>query len=219
MNLKMEIENYQKEALAHIPADIITVMGETTQRLVQSGIAERSLRVGDSIPEFSLPDQEGKTVSSRDLLKSGPLVISFLRGGWCPYCNLEIRALQKAMPEIKALGGQLIGILPELPENIQETAKKSSAEFPLLADQGNKAAKQFGLVFSLAEELRPIYKQFGIDIPAHNGDESYELPIPATYVIDKDGVIINCFVDADYTKRMEPADVITALQKSREKTG
>lgn len=218
MSLKTELENFQKEMLPQIPADNLKVFQETTQRLVESGIAERSLRVGDTIPEFSLPDQEGKTVSSRDLLNSGPLVISFYRGGWCPYCNLEVHALQKILPEIKALGGQLIGISPELPEKIEATAEKHSADFPLLGDLGNKAAKQFGLVFSLAEELRPIYKQFGIDIPAHNGDESYELPIPATYVIDKDGFIIDCYVDADYTKRMEPAAVIASLQKSRDKS-
>lgn len=219
MSLKTEIENFQKEMLPQIPADNLKVFQETTQRLIQTGIAERSLRVGDTIPEFSLPDQEGKTVSSRDLLKNGPLVINFYRGGWCPYCNLEIRALQKILPEIKALGGQMIGVSPELPGKIAETAEKHSAEFPLLGDLGNKTAKQFGLAFTLAEELRPLYEQFGIDIPAHNGDEKYELPIPATYVIDKDGTVIDCFVDADYTKRMEPAEVIAALKKSGEKTG
>ena len=121
--------------------------------------------------------------------------------------------MQLTLPEIEALGAQLVTVAPELPDKSLSTAEKHALAFEVLSDVGNKVANSFGLVFALAEELRPIYSSFGIDIPAYNGDDTFELPMPATYVIDADGTIIHVFVDADYTKRLEPSAVLDALEE------
>lgn len=217
MLLTEEIANFQKEMIPQMPEDVLKAFMEATERLVKSGIAERALNVGDALPDFTLPNTRGEAVSSRDLLKSGPLVINFYRGGWCPYCNLELNALQKALPQIQALGAQLVAITPELPDKSLSTTEKNSLTFEVLSDKGNAVSKTFGLVFTLAEKLRPLYSNLGIDIPEFNGDESFELAMPATYVVDTKGTITLAFVDADYTKRLEPAEVIEALNKIQPK--
>ena len=123
--------------------------------------------------------------------------------------------MQLALPEIEALGAQLVTVSPELPDKSLSTAEKNALAFEVLSDVGNKVARDFGLVFSLAEELRPIYASFGIDIPAYNGDDTFELPMPATYVIDTDGTILHAFVDADYTSRLEPAEIVEILKTTK----
>lgn len=125
--------------------------------------------------------------------------------------------MQLALPEIEALGANLVAISPQLPEKSLSTAEENKVSFEVLSDAGNKVARAFGLVFTLAESLRPLYKKFGADVAAANGDESYELPITATYVIDMDGTIVHAFVDTDYTKRLEPAEAVEALKKSAAK--
>ena len=139
--------------------------------------------------------------------------MSFYRGGWCPFCNLELWALQKILPEIERLGASLVAVSPELPDASLNTLEKHRLQFQVLSDRGNQVARQFGLVFTLPQELRPVYEQFGIDIPPHNGDQSFELPLPATYVIASDGTIRYAFVNSDYTQRAEPSDIIAACAK------
>jgi peroxiredoxin len=123
--------------------------------------------------------------------------------------------LQLALPEIEALGAHLVAVAPELPDKSLSTSEVNALAFEVLSDVGNKVAREFGLVFSLAEELRPIYASFGIDIPAYNGDDTFELPMPATYVIDTDGTILHAFVDTDYTKRLEPAEIVEILKTTK----
>ncbi len=120
--------------------------------------------------------------------------------------------MQLTLPDIEALSAQLVTVSPNLPDKSLSTAQKQELTFEVLSDLGNKVARQFGLVFTLTEELRPIYASFGIDIPAYNGDDTFELPFPATYVIDTDGTITYAFVDADYTKRLEPAEIVEVLK-------
>ena len=136
-----------------MPEEALKAFMEATENLVKSGIAEMALNVGDRLPDFTLPNAKGEAVSSAELLKSGPLVINFYRGGWCPYCNLELNALQKAVPQIDALGTRLVAISPELPDKSLSTAEKNSLTFEVLSDKGNAVSKTFGLVFALAEEL------------------------------------------------------------------
>ncbi|MDJ0714305.1 MAG: peroxiredoxin-like family protein [Prochloraceae cyanobacterium] len=186
-------------------------MDKATEDLVKSGIADRSLKVGDRVSEFTLTNAIGKEITLRSLLAEGPVVISFYRGQWCPYCNLELRALQKALPEIIANGASLVAISPQTPDNSLSTAEKNELTFEVLRDVGNKVAREFGLVFTLPEELRPIYEGFGVDLLAHNGDKTFELPLPATYVVAADGKVISAFVDPDYTKRLEPEEIVAAL--------
>ena len=213
MLLKDEIKKMQEEMLPKIPEDVLKLLFGNIEELINSGIAERTLNEGDEIPQINLPNAVGKTINVNSMLKEGPVVISFYRGAWCPYCNLELKALQQALPEIKSLDAQLIAISPNTPDNSISSIEKHELEFEVLTDTGNKIAKEFRLVFSLAEELHPVFQQFKFDIPKHNGDKSWELPIPATYIVNTDGKIVHSFVNADYTQRMEPADIINKLKE------
>lgn len=213
MTLTKELAALRQAAVSRIPEDTMATMTSATQALRKSGIVEKALKAGDPAPDFTLPNAQGKDISFANMRRRGPVIISFYRGGWCPYCNLELKALHSRLPEITQLGGQLIGISPELPDNTKDTIEKNGLGFDVLSDVGNKVARQFGLVFKLAPELRPIYEKFGVDLLKANGDSSYELPIPATYVIDDQGIVIKAFVDPDYTHRLDPDEVIAALKK------
>lgn len=210
--LAEQIQSFQDQLLPTIPEDTLnTLMGEL-QGLVATGIAENAKNKDDIFPAFNLPNADNETRSLRDFLSNGPLVVSFYRGAWCPYCNLEINALQKRLPDITAAGAQLVAISPQLPDKSVDQIKNSHLSFEVLSDVGNYLAKECGLVFTLPESLRPIYDAWEIDIPDHNGDRSFELPIPATYIIDTDGKVRYAFVDMDYTKRLEPDIIIEQLK-------
>ena len=140
------------------------------------------------------------------------LVLNFYRGGWCPYCNLELHALQQALADIRASGADLVAISPELPDKAMDTQARHALEFEVLSDVGNHVSEAFGLTFELPEQLRPIYTSIGIDIPAFNGDDSFVLPVPASYVVDSDGIIRHHFVNVDYTRRLEPDDLLQVLR-------
>ena len=180
-------------------------------KLAASQVAESARTVGDAAPDFSLPNAIGRPVSLSNLLGRGPVVLSFYRGGWCPFCSLELQALQAILPEIQSLGATLVGISPETPDNSLSTKQKQQLTFEILSDQGNRVARDYGLLFSVYEEMRPLYLEWGFDLPAVNGDDSWEIPVPATYVIDSGGVICAGHVDKDYTRRMEPAEILAAL--------
>lgn len=212
MDLKQEIEKMQQELIPQIPEGILKTILSETEKLVSSGLTDTSLKKGDLAPSFTLPNTRGVPITSTDFLKTGPLVVSFYRGGWCPYCNLELHALQKTLSEMKAFGAQLVAISPQSPDNSLSTLEKHGLTFEVLSDVGNKVGQDFGLVFALADRLRPIYKEFGFDIPAYNGDNSYKIPIPATYIIASDNTIVYSFVNADYSQRSEPADIIDTLK-------
>ena len=213
MLLKDEIKKMQEEMLPQIPEDALKLIFGKTEELIKSGIAEHALNEGDEIPQINLPNAVGKTIDVNSMLKEGPVVIIFYRGAWCPYCNLELKALQQTLPEIKSLDARLIAISPNTPDNSISSIEKHGLEFEVLTDAGNKIAKEFRLVFNLAEELRPIYQQFNFDIPKYNGNDSWELPIPATYIVNTDGRIVHSFVNADYTQRMEPTEIISKLKE------
>ncbi len=211
MSLREEIQQQREQTLAKAPQDVIDVLMGITQDLKQTGIENKALGVGDKAIDFSLPNIQGEQVNLQQILNKGPVVLNIYRGGWCPYCNLELHALQRSLPEFEAAGAQLIAVAPQLPDKSIESAEKHKLTFEVLSDVGNKISRQYGLVFTLPEALRPIYEMFNLDIPGYNGDESFELPIPATYVINTNGEIVHAFVDADYTQRMEPADIIEVL--------
>lgn len=212
MSLKAELDAFRADFMAQAPAEIREAMSRADMELAASGILDRGLKAGDKVPDFRLPEARGGFVRLKDLLAKGPVVLSFYRGGWCPYCNLELRALQKALPEIAGLGAQLVAISPQTPDESLSTAEKNELAFCVLSDVGSVTAKAFGIAFDLAEELRPIYARSGHALPDKNGDESWVLPIPATYVIDSDGTIALAFRDVDYRNRLEPAEIIAALR-------
>ncbi|BAP89931.1 AhpC/Tsa family protein [Burkholderiales bacterium GJ-E10] len=210
-SLKKTIDSFKSEVVSKAPAEVREVMLRCTQDLKSSGIESRALKAGDKMPDFELPNQHGTMRRLYQYLKSSPVVLNIYRGGWCPYCNFEMKALRDALPMIKAKGAQLIGMSPELPSKAELTASNNGIDIDILYDAGNAVSERLGLVFELPEVLRPIYQQFGIDIPAFNGDASFRLPVPATYILERDGSIRYAHIDADYTARMEPTDIIMRL--------
>ena len=213
MSLKDELEQLKLASQEKIPKHVRIKMQAATEQLIRSGLAENSLNVGDTVPSFILPNIQGRRVSSEALLKNGPLVISFYRGGWCPYCNLELHALQRSFPQLKDIGAQLVAISPQVPGKAIEMAVKHEVSFEMLSDAGNEVARKFGLVFSLPEDVRQIYRDLGIDLSDYNGNENWEIPIPATYVLDTDGTIVHAYIDPDYTHRLEPSEIIKAIKE------
>ncbi|MCP5414503.1 MAG: AhpC/TSA family protein [Chromatiaceae bacterium] len=211
-NLFQTIAEYDAAKAKRVPADVLQTMAATTRQLETMGITDRSLKTGDRAPDFLLPNHLGRPRRLTELLADSVVVLSFYRGGWCPYCNMELHALQQSLPEIRASGAELVAISPELPDKTLDTQARHALEFDVLSDRGNRVSEAFGLAFELPEQLRPIYRSLGIDIPAYNGDTSFTLPVPATYVVDSDGIIRFHFVNADYTRRLEPDELLRALR-------
>jgi peroxiredoxin len=212
MSLQAQLDALRSDLMAKVSPEIRDAMARADMELAASGIARCALKAGDRAPDFRLRDPRGGNVRLNDLLTEGPVVVSFYLGGWCPYCNLELRALQEVLPEITRLGAQLVAISPELPEESLSTAEENELAFDVLSDLGSVTARAFSIAFDLAAELRPIYAQFGHALPDKNGDQSWVLPIPATYVIDRDATIALAFVDVDYRNRLESAEILVALQ-------
>lgn len=195
------------------PREAIDLMHKATAELVASGQAERALKAGDRAPDFALEDPDGAIVSARDLLARGPLVVSFYRGVWCPYCNLELQALQAALPDIQALGASLVAISPQTPANSRKSQRQNALGFPILSDAGGEIGAAFGLRFSLPDDLVALYKAFGNDLPLINKEPSWTLPMPARFVIGTDGVIAYAEVNADYTQRPDPSELLPTLDR------
>ncbi|MDO6683994.1 MULTISPECIES: peroxiredoxin-like family protein [unclassified Agarivorans] len=211
MSLQTEIADYIASFIQKAPLNVQQVMKQATKNLSESNIAANTPQQGQALPSFTLANQNGEKVSLNALLKDGPLVVTFYRGGWCPYCNLELRAYQQILPQIKALGANLVAITPELPDASLSTAEKNELQFQVLSDVNAEYAKSLDIVFALPEELRPIYSSFGIEVEQHNGAGQFDLPLAATFVVAQDGSIASAFVEADYTKRQEPSDLLPVL--------
>ena len=214
MSLQQNLITVHKNIQRSIPT-YSDLFDADTEVLVGEGVGKDGPKVGDIAPDFELPDALGRNVRSQDLRANGPLVINFYRGNWCPYCNLELRTLQRHLPQITTLGASLVAISPQIPDQSLTTAEKNELAFPVLSDVSNVVARRFGLVFALAEHLRPIYTELGIDLPKFNGTNTFELPVPGTFIIDRNAVIQAVHVDADYKKRMEPAHILEVLTDLR----
>jgi peroxiredoxin len=176
-----------------------------------SGVAKSALGVGDVSPSFTLPHADGTPVVLSELLHSGPVVLCFYRGGWCPYCNLELRAYQQRLGDIERLGATLIAISPELPDRTLSTKEKNELAFPVLSDHGNAVAQHFRITHLIDPAVSHYQLGNGNNVAQINGSAVAEVPVPATYVVDTAGVIRFAFVNADYTARAEPDDVLACL--------
>jgi peroxiredoxin len=196
------------------PAEIHPIMERATAELIASGQAGRAVKAGDRAPQFSLKDQDGNDVSSAALLDKGPLVITFYRGVWCPYCNIELQALNEVLPTIQSLGANVVAISPQTGVNSRKSVRSNGLGFPVLSDQNNETAAAFGLRFALPDYLVELYKQLKNDLPAFNGDPSWTLPMPARYVIGKDGIVLYSEVNPDYTHRPDPSELFPILEKA-----
>ena len=210
--LSMQTQQALQEFVAALPEDQQKTVSSAFEELMSSTVAADAKTSGDKVPGFELLNVRGGTLSIHDALAEGPVVLSFYRGSWCPFCNLELNALQQQLPVIRDCGARLIAVSPEKPDASLTHTEKLNLEFDVLSDPGNRVADAYGLIMTVLESLRPLYLQWGIDLPAANGDDSHQLPVPATYVIDRSGTIQTAHIDKDYTKRMEPEAIITALK-------
>jgi peroxiredoxin len=195
------------------PPEAVAMFHKATAELIASGQAERALKAGDRAPAFTLPDAEGIAVSSTDLLAGGPLVMTFYRGVWCPYCNLDLQAIEAAANEIRSFGASLVAISPQTPANSRRSQRENQLSFPILSDHAGSVANTFGLRFRLPDYLITIYKQFGIDLSVHNSDPSWTLPIPSRYIIGRDRTIAYAEVNPDYTRRPDPDELLPVLRR------
>lgn len=213
MSLKQELAEYRAGWFKRVPAERQAIM-ERHIAALRAGLAKTALQVGDRAPSIVLSNAKGETVDVKALLKKGPVIVAFYRGGWCPYCNLELRAFQRILAGIEAAGASLVAISPEKPDDTLSTSENNALSYEVLSDVGQKVGRAFGLVYEFSEELKSVYNGFGLDIPAKNGaTDEWSLPISATYVIDQNGTIIYAYTDPDYRDRADPADVIAALKQ------
>jgi peroxiredoxin len=196
-------------------AQQLEAMHRATAELIASGQAGRALKAGDKARDFVLNDPDGKPVSSRDLLTKGPLVLSFYRGVWCPYCNLELQALQAALPAMEERGASVIAISPQTAPNSRRSQRENKLGFPILSDAKAEVANAFGIRFALPGYLVEVYKGFKNDLPLINDDPSWVLPMPARYVIGTDGIIAYAEVNPDYTQRPDPSELLPVLDRMR----
>lgn len=211
-----EINNYKENFKKRVPSELQEIMLNATQELKETSLSKNALKVGNTAKDFALLNAVNQIVTLDELLKENDfVVINFYRGLWCPYCNLELKALQSINDELIKNNTRLVAISPQTPDASLTTKEKNELEFEVLSDSNNKLAKDYGLVFSLAQELRPIYERFGIDIVGLNNEDSFELPLPATYVINKQKEIIYSFIDEDYTSRSEPQEILDIIAKNK----
>ena len=199
------------------PADIHPIMERATAELVASGQAGRAVKAGDRAPLFTLKDQNGNDVSSADLLARGPLVVTFYRGVWCPYCNIELQAINEVLPQIHAYGANVVAISPQTPVNSRKSVRENRLSFPVLSDVRGETSAAFGVRFSLPGYLVDLYRRLRNDLPAFNDDPGWTLPMPARYVIGHDGIVLYSEVNPDYTRRPDPGDMFAVLEKATAK--
>jgi peroxiredoxin len=190
-------------------------MHRATAELVAGGQARHALKAGDKAPDFVLNDADGMPVASRDLRAKGPLVLSFYRGVWCPYCNMELQALQAELAAIEARGASLVAISPQTAPNSRRSQRDNKLSFPILSDPKAEVANAFGIRFALPDYLVEVYKSFKNDLPLINDDPSWVLPMPARYVIGTDGIIAYAEVNPDYTQRPDPSELLPVLDRMR----
>ncbi|WP_273277525.1 peroxiredoxin-like family protein [Maribacter polysiphoniae] len=202
-NFEMNADDHKKRVFK---AGIVSV-GE-------SGVLDKAKQVGEIAPDFKLNNALGKPVALSDYLKKGKVVLTWYRGGWCPYCNLTLQQLQREVPGFKANGANLIALTPELPDKSMDTVEKHNLQFEVLSDVGNEIARSYGIVFKLTDDVAKMYEaSFGMS--SYNGDDSHELPLAATYIINEDGKIGYAFLDADYRNRAEPSELTCFLESNK----
>lgn len=211
-SLKEILAETSAQGMKRIPSEALAIMMEAAEQLDAQGVGDHALNVGDVFPEMILTDQNGDSVNTKNLFANGPAIITFYRGGWCPYCNLELKAYQDLLGEIKDAGGTLTAITPEKPDNSLSTIEKNMLSFAVLTDSENALASALGIKFELPEKLQTVYNGFGMDLAALNDNSGWTLPIPATFVVDKAGRIILADVNRDYRLRLEPGEALAALK-------
>lgn len=209
-----EIYAERKDLIAkYVPAETQAIHAQAVAELKSHHLAANILPVGAKAPAFELPDHDGKMVSSTELLARAKLVLCFIRGRWCPFCVGQMEAMNLILPQIEQAGATLVAISPQTVKQSFFMHDQHKLRFPLLSDASNKVARQFGLTYRVPELQESVYRRAFVNLPFANGDDSWELPIPATYILGRDGTILYASANEDYTERPEPADIVLTLQR------
>ena len=215
-----EIFAERRELIArYVPPEIQAIHAKTVEELKHAGAAERSLKAGDPAPDFELPDQNGKLVRSADIIAHGPLVLCFIRGRWCPFCVGQMEAMNAIVPELEQLGATFVAISPQTVHQSFLMADQHKLQFPLLSDAGNQIARKFGLVYRVPEYQQEVYRRAMVNLPFVNGDDSWELPVPGTFILAQNSrrdlpqatQILYSSVNPDYMDRPEPAHILARI--------
>ncbi|MDR3518991.1 MAG: peroxiredoxin-like family protein [Azospirillaceae bacterium] len=212
MSLPRQLRTLRDRLHRTLPAAAWASIEQLIAGLKASGIEQRAVRAGALAPRFVLANSRGRPVDLSERLARGAVALSFCRGVWCPYCDAELRALQAVAPQIRALGASLIALSPERRDGALDGIGNSALDFELLSDPGNQVARAFGLVFRLPAADQRFLASVGVDLVQRNGDASWELPVPATYLIGVDGIVRLAFVDADFRYRLDPVELVGALR-------
>lgn len=211
MNLQLQLHKFQNEFWAKLPPEKAAIIQGSTQALAKEFQNRRALRIDDKAPDFVLQNTDGQQISLYDKLNQGAVILSFYFGGWCPYCNLELRAYEGLLPKIQALGASVLAISPQTIDASRKTALNNALSFDVLSDTGCQIARDYGIVFEIPAPLKLLYTELGHALPDYNGTEDWLLPVPATFIIDRRRHIALAHIDVDYSKRYEPADAIAIL--------
>jgi peroxiredoxin len=211
VNLQLELYKFQREFLAKFSPKKAAIVQGATQALAKEFQNRRTLRIDDEAPDFVLPNTSGKQISLSEQLTQGAVLLSFYFGGWCPYCNLELRAYQGLLPKIQALGASVLAISPQTIDASRRTALNNALSFDILSDSGCQVARDYGIAFEISDPLKLLYTELGHALPSYNGTEDWLLPVPATFIIDRRRHVALAHIDVDYSNRYEPADAIAIL--------
>ena len=212
--LSQQLDEFLAGWKQRVPPERQAAMERHIAHLAETAVGKNAKQAGDQAPDIVLPDATGRSFAVADLLAKGPVIVTFYRGGWCPYCNLELKAYQAVLARIRAAGASLVAISPEKPDDTVSTSEKNALTFPVLSDVGQKVGKAFGLVYAFTDELRSVYDGFKLDIPGKNGSsDEWALPLSATYVIGTDGRILFADTSVDYRRRTDPLEVLGVLER------
>ena len=211
MSLKNELDRLRAESMTD--EKLQSAYRDLVERLGRAETVERALKVGDTMPAFMLPNAEGRLIFSDELLARGPLVVSFFRGNWCPYCLEVLKALEAALPSIAAAGGQLVALTPDTGHHFAATKREQGLSYEILSDVDGAVGMRFGVLFRAPDAYREVLLGYGTDLAERHGNEAWFIPMPASFVVDPGGIVRYAFVDADYTHRADPADIVRTLRE------
>ena len=214
LTIREQSDQLKAAAAERLPPDVLDVFARSIQNFLDQGIPTNSVKVGDVLERFTLEDATGNPVSLDQLVESGPAVVVFYRGGWCPYCNLALRTYQQELlPQLNAFGARLVAISPQSPDESLSTQEKAALEFTVLSDPGARLADQIGIAFDQADEVLAAQHNLGLDLTKVNAEGAVRLPRPTVLIVDRDHVVRFVDVEPDYTARTEVADIIAALNE------
>jgi peroxiredoxin len=219
MSLTEDLETQRQTSFKNATPGFTSLVEGMLHELRDHGLGRNAPNVGDAAPDFTLPSATGGSLRLQDQLARGPVVLAFYRGGWCPYCNLQLRAYQRELTRIRELNASLLAISPQTPDTSLDTAQKNTLAFDVVSDVGSHVARAYGLAFQMPDELQRIYESRNINLPKFNGGDDWTLPIPATFVVNRERRIVLSHVDVDYRTRLDPEDVIAALRLLHAKSG